>query len=99
MSQTGEVKKMSAVLNNDGEYRDVIKEGYTHRFDASFTEVYELIFYNKTMVHSEWEVLLKLVQKKIAEKVPTASVAAESDTIAVYSTQATTAWIKSYGFM
>lgn len=37
------------------------------REDASFTEIYELIFYNKAIVRSELEVLLQLIQKKLME--------------------------------
>jgi len=40
------------------------KEGDAPRADATFTEIYELILYNQTMVKSEWEILLQLIQKK-----------------------------------
>lgn len=54
----------TAVENYDVDRKRAEKEGDAPRTDAAFTEIYELILYNQTMVKSEWEILLQLVQKK-----------------------------------
>ena len=43
------------------------KEG-SPQTNATFTEIYELISCNKTMVRSEWASLLQLIQQKHMEK-------------------------------
>ena len=59
---------MEAVLEEQADWDGAEKHVVPPRIDASFTEVYELIFHNKTMVRSELDVLLQLLEKKLMEK-------------------------------
>lgn len=45
-------------------WKDIRKDCEAPRTDATFTEIYELIYQNQTMVRSELGVLLQLIQKK-----------------------------------
>ena len=49
------------------QHKDDLKDGDPPppRTDASFTEIYELIFYNDSLVRPELEVLKRLIQNKL----------------------------------
>lgn len=51
----------------DTAWKYIEKEVDVPRTDATFTEIYELIFYNRTMVRSELAALLQIIQKKLME--------------------------------
>jgi hypothetical protein len=51
----------------DEKWKDIEEKEGSARKSTTFTDIYELISHNKTMVRSEWAVLLKLVQKKYME--------------------------------
>lgn len=42
-------------------------DGDLQRRDAPFSEIYELIFYNQSLVRSELEILQLLIQKKLKQ--------------------------------
>lgn len=61
----------------------MVDEGYiekkaeTPRTDATFTEIYEAIFYNRSLVKSELGVLQQLIQKKLMQKAAVSPAAPE----------------------
>jgi len=58
---------MDAAMENCNPGWNQLKRDQSSRTDAAFTEIYELIFYNRTMVKSELEVLLHLIRQKLRE--------------------------------
>lgn len=65
--RSGGVEMNTALNKCDAVWKQVGKECDVPRTDATFTEIYELVFYNKVMVQSELGVLLQLIQKKLME--------------------------------
>lgn len=58
---------MNAAMENCNPAWNQLNRDPSPRADAAFTEIYELIFYNRTMVKSELEVLLHLLRQKLRE--------------------------------
>jgi len=61
----------AALRKKENGWDHIGKECEASQTDATFTEIYELIFNNQAMVRSELVVLLQLIQKKLMEKAGT----------------------------
>ena len=60
---------MTAALKGcDKNWNDEEEQEGSPQTNATFTEIYELISCNKTMVGSEWVLLLQLIRQKHMEK-------------------------------
>lgn len=53
------------MILNDNNRKHERKERGLSRRDATFSEIYELIYYNENLVRSEFKVLQNLVEKKL----------------------------------
>lgn len=69
----------AALIKCDTDWKQIETEGEAPRKSATFTEIYELIFYNQTMMPSELGVLLQLIRKKLMEKAGETSAFTVSD--------------------
>jgi hypothetical protein len=80
---------MEAALQNlNEEWPECREKASPYRMDAKFTEIYELIFYNNTMVETELNALQQLIEKKYQEKTGASSLNAGGDTRSAYLRQA-----------
>lgn len=77
--KTGEADMDAALKKCDRGWKNVENQSDLPRTDATFTEIYELIFYNQTMVRSELAVLLQLIQRKLMEKIGATSACTDGD--------------------
>lgn len=69
-------------------HRDDPIESDTPRSDASFTEIYELIFHNDSLVRSELEVLKLLIHNKLKNGASPTSTKDVRPMVSVYNKQA-----------
>jgi hypothetical protein len=65
--RTGETIMDAAVKNYEVEMEHVAAESSVPLTEATFTEIYELISHNRSLVKSELAVLQELIQKKLMQ--------------------------------